>query len=354
MQTVWWLRAHEIVDACAQREASDGLPMCYRLANGELIVDCEDEALERRFQDVYGEAAVGGTHSEAAHSVKCVVRVFDAALAAVLFDDPEPLDAFAFCHSLFPDRDYVEGPAGAHGWRTISLRQSPREPQIALCDDHALVDRRQLWQPFIANYALNRLLRLQREVLFFHAASIGIEGRGALIVGPKASGKTTTALALAARGHDFFGDEVAAVHSSTKAMLPFRRAVSIRAGPRARQVDDQLASFRHARETFPDGSERILVKVGSLFPRRGALPTTLSCVLFLRQFAELPTAELFTFSFQHVRLLSPLAASMWGIPAGARIMDLSRLLQGVRCYFLDPARPEATAELVEQITVDAR
>jgi len=45
---------------------------------------------------------------------------------------------------------------------------------------------------------------------------------------------------------------------------------------------------------------------------------------------------------------------MWGIPAGARIMDLSRLLQGVRCYFLDPARPEATAELVEQITVGAR
>jgi len=351
----WWLRAHEIVVACARRrEASDGSPIRYRLANGELILDCEDEALERRFEDIYGEGAVGGTLSEAAHSVKCVVRVFDAAVAAVLFDDPEPLDAFAFCQSLFPDRGYVEGPAGAHGWRTIALRQTPREPQIALCDDYALVDRRQLWQPFIANYAVNRVLRLQREVLFFHAASIGIEGCGALIVGPKASGKTTTALALAARGHDFFGDEVAAVHSSTRAMLPFRRAVSIRAGPRARQVDDQLTSFRHARETFPDGVERTLVKAGSLFPRRGALPTTLSCVMFLRQFAELPTAEPFTFGLRHVRLLSPLAASMWGMPAGARIVDLSRLLQGVRCYFLDPAQPEATAELVEQIIVGAR
>jgi hypothetical protein len=351
----WWLRAHEIVVACARRrEASDGSPIRYRLANGELILDCEDEALERRFEDIYGEGAVGGTLSEAAHSVKCVVRVFDAAVAAVLFDDPEPLDAFAFCQSLFPDRGYVEGPAGAHGWRTIALRQTPREPQIALCDDYALVDRRQLWQPFIANYAVNRVLRLQREVLFFHAASIGIEGCGALIVGPKASGKTTTALALAARGHDFLGDEVAAVHSSTRTMLPFRRAVSIRAGPRARQLDDQLTSFRHARETFPDGVERTLVKVGSLFPRRGALPTTLSCVTFLRQFAELPTAEPFTFGLHHVRLLSPLAASMWGMPAGARIVDLSRLLQGVRCYFLDPAQPEATAELVEQIIVGAR
>jgi len=319
-----------------------------------LILDCEDEALEQRFEDIYGEGAVGGTLFAAAHSVKCVVREFDAALAAVLFDDPEPLDAFAFCQSLFPDRGYVEGPAGAHGWRTIALRQTPCEPQIALCDDYALVDRRQLWQPFIANYAVNRVLRLQRELLFFHAASIGIEGCGALIVGPKASGKTTTALALAARGHDFFGDEVAAVHSSTRAMLPFRRAVSIRAGPRARQVDDQLACLRHARETFPDGVERTLVKVGSLFPRRGELPTTLSCVMFLRQFAELPTAEPFTFGLRHVRLLSPLAASMWGMPAGARMVDLSRLLRGVRCYFLDPGQPEATAELVEQITVGAR
>jgi hypothetical protein len=350
----WWLRAHEIVVACARREASDGSPNRYRLANGELILDCEDEALEHRFEHIYGEGAVGGTLCEAAHSVKCVVRIFDAALAAVWFDDPEPLDAFAFCQSLFPDRGYVEGPAGAHGWRTIALRQTPREPQIALRDDYALVDRRQLWQPFIANYAVNRVLRLQREVLFFHAASIGIEGRGALIVGPKASGKTTTALALAARGHDFFGDEVAAIHSSTRAMLPFRRAVSLRAGPRARQVDDQLASFRHARETFPDGVERTLVKAGALFPRRGALPTTLSCVMFLRQFAELPTAEPFTFGLRHVRLLSPLAASMWGMPAGARMVDLSRLLQGVGCYFLDPAQPEATAELVEQITVGAR
>jgi hypothetical protein len=304
----------------------------------------------RRFREIYPEGADQDA-SEAPLQVKCTVRVHeDAPLAAVIFDDPEPLDSFAFCLSLFPDRGYVEGPAGADGWRTISSRQTPGEPQIALRDNCALVDRRQIWQPFIANYAINRVLRLQREILFFHAGSIGIEGRGVMIVGPKASGKTTTSMSLAARGHDFLGDEMAAVHSSTKAMLPFRRAVSIRTGPRARRVDEHLARCQYPAERFPDGGERTLVNIGSMFPEAGVSPTTLSCVLFLRQFAERPAAEPFTFSLEHFRMLSPLACSMWGMPVGARMMDLSRLLRGVRCYLLDPGQPEDTADLVEQIT----
>jgi hypothetical protein len=40
---------------------------------------------------------------------------------------------------------------------------SPRNPvpQVALRDNHAAVDQRQIWQLFIANYAVNRVLRLQ-------------------------------------------------------------------------------------------------------------------------------------------------------------------------------------------------
>lgn len=305
----------------------------------------------RRFQEIYPEGADDDAASEAPAHVKCVVRVHDdAALAAVIFDDPEPLDSFAFCQSLFPDRGYVEGPAGADGWRTISSRQNPDAPQVALRDNYALVDRRQIWQPFIANYAVNRVLRLQRELLFFHAASIGIAGRGAMIVGPKGSGKTTTAMALASRGYDFLGDEMAVVHRTTKAMLPFRRAVSIRSGPRARRVDECLARRQYPQEKFPDGGERTLVNVASMFPEAGASPATLSCVLFLRQFAEHPAVEPFAFGIEHFRMLSPLACSMWGMPAGARMMDLGRLLRGVKCYVLDPGQPEDTADLIERIT----
>src|SRR5262249_8704279 len=155
-----------------------------------------------RFEEIYPEGAVDSAGSEAPTRVKCVVRVHDdAPVAAVIFDDPQPLDSFAFCQTLFPYRGYLGGPAGSDRWGPILSQQSRGEPQVALRDNYTLVDRRQVWQPFIANYAVNRVLRLQRELLFFHAASIGIAGRGAMIVGPKASGKTTTAMALAARGH---------------------------------------------------------------------------------------------------------------------------------------------------------
>lgn len=304
----------------------------------------------RRFEEIYPEGADDGA-AETPTFVKCVVRVHDdAPLAGVIFDDPEPLDSFAFCQHLFPDRGYVEGPPGPDGWRTISSQHSPREPQIALRDNYALVDLRQVWQPFIANYAVNRVLRLQREMLFFHAASVGIQGRGAMIIGPKAAGKTTTAMALAARGYDFLGDEMAVVHRTSKAMLPFRRAVSIRTGPCARRVGEQLARRQYPKEKFPDGGERTLVNIANMFPEAGASPATLLCVFFLRQFADHAVVEPLVFGIEHFRMLSPLACSMWGRPVGAVMMDLSRLLRGVRCYVLDPGQPEDTADLVEQVT----
>ena len=351
MPDAWWLRAPDILSECSRRALAAVSRRRYRFASGCLVLDCEDELLLRRFQEIYPEGAADDTAAEAAAQVTCTVRVHDeAALAAVIFDDPEPLDSYAFCRSLFPDRGYVEGPVGADGWRTIATSENPAEPQVAMYDNRALVDRRQIWQPFVANYAVNRVLRLQREMLFFHAASIGVDGRGVMLVGPKASGKTTMALALAARGHDFLGDELAAVHLHTKALLPFRRAVSIRPGPRARLVGERLARSHYPLERFPDGGERTLVNVASMFPQAGSLPSTLSCVLFLRRFAEQPAVEPFALSLHHFKMISPLACSMWGMSVGARMMDLSRLLRGVRCYHLDLGEPDGTADLVERIT----
>jgi hypothetical protein len=353
MQGGWWLKADEIVARCAGRRVVRAPARRYRFADGHLLLDCDDEPLARRFQDLYADGSDDGAGCKAPVQVECVVHAHDPTLAAAIFRDPQPLDAFAFCRYLFPNRGFVEGPAGAGGWRTISLRETPGEPQIALCANLAVVDRRQAWQPFMASYAMNRVLRLQREVLFFHAASIGIAGRGVLIVGPKGAGKTTTALTLAARGHDFFGDELAAVRCTSKAMLPFRRAVSIRAGPRAQRVEDCLARVKSARERFPDGTERTLVDIRRLFPQAGVSPATLSCVLFLRQFAKQPVAQRFTFGLEHFPMLSPLACSMWGVPAGARIMDVSRLLHHVECYLLDLGNPDETADLVERIAYGA-
>jgi hypothetical protein len=193
------------------------------------------------------------------------------------------------------------------------------------------------------------VLRLQREMLFFHAASVAVDGCGIMLVGPKGAGKTTTSVTLASRGHGFLGDEMAAVERNTKALLPFRRAVSLRSGPRSRRVDEHLASCHHSLEKYPDGGDRTLVNIGSLFPQAGAAPAALSVVLFLRGFSERPRVEPFAFGLDHLPMLSPLACSMWGVSAGARIMDVTRLLRGTTCCFLEAGPPEETADMVENI-----
>jgi hypothetical protein len=188
-------------------------------------------------------------------------------------------------------------------------------------------------------------------MLFFHAASVAVEGQGIMIAGPKGAGKTTTSLTLASRGWTFFGDEMAAVQRDTKALWPFRRAASLRSGPRAPRLEERLTGRHYSVEKFPDGGERILVDVGDLFPGAGVSSAALSLVLFLRRFAERPRAEPLSFGSEHFQMLSPLACSMWGASAGARLMDVSRLLKGVKCYFLDPGSPEETADLIEKIAM---
>src|SRR6266567_5679925 len=168
----WWLRAPEVLAECFRRGADPGVFTWYRFACGWLGLDSGDASLVRRFCEVYPEGSVDSPGSDGQVRVKCHVRAHDELhVAAIAFDDPEPLDSFAFCRHMFPDRAYAEGPAAAEGWRTIMSQDRPERPLVALCENFALVDRQQAWQPFIANYAVNRVLRLQRDMMFFHAAS---------------------------------------------------------------------------------------------------------------------------------------------------------------------------------------
>jgi hypothetical protein len=321
-----------------------------------LELDSDDGPLNQRFSEIYPEGVLDGSAcASSARRVRCRVRSLDdPAVAAIDFEDPEALDSMEFCRALFPDRNYVPGPEGPAGWRTISFSHKPAEPLIAMSGTHAMADRRQVWQPLVANLAVNRVLRLQREVLFFHAASARVGARGMMFVGPKGSGKTTTSLTLASRGHGFLGDEVAAVCPADLALLPFRRAASIRKhGLRAERLERRLEQGEYPIESFPDGSARILASVGDLFPGAPAEPARLSDVFFLRGFAPEPRVEPFAFGMEHFPLLTPLASSLWGVPAGMRMLQLSRLLKQVRCYHLDAGSPDRTAELLENIAKES-
>jgi hypothetical protein len=350
MAAAWWHRAPDLFEAATRRTGSRP-PSSYQLGLGRLELDSDDEPLNLRFSEIYPEGQIHAASQPGPRRVLCSVRSLEEpSVAAVAFEDPEDLDSMDFCRALFPDRGYVDGPEAPDGWRTLATRAKPEQPVIAMQGPRALVDRDQAWQPLVANLAVNRVLRLQRDLVFFHAASVRVAGRGLILMGPKASGKTTTSLTLASRGHPFLGDEVAAVRPADLALLPFRRAASIRAGMRADRVTRRLDDGAYPSEVFPDGSARVLANVADLFPEaRVEEASPLRAAFFLSGFEPRPRAEPFEFGREHFALLTPIASSLWKVPIGFRMLQLSRLMLGLRCYHLHPGRPEETADLIETL-----
>ncbi|MEP6571795.1 MAG: hypothetical protein ABJD11_03835 [Gemmatimonadota bacterium] len=323
----------------------------YQFGDGCLGVVSEDLPFRDRFRLIFSECRLEAEPDPGRPSVTCRVQCPSASrLSLVSFEDPEALDALGFVLTVFPDRGYRDISGTGSPWRVLGVESAAGEMSIAFEGNCAAAESTAQWQPIIANLAVNRVLRLQRDVLFFHAASVAVAGRGALICGPKGAGKTTLSMSLAARGHAFLGEELAAVRLSTRQLLPFRRAVSIRPGPGSEQVQRLLQERPDLpRERYPDGGVRVRVPMGELFPDARAIEAPLSDAFFLRGFTEQARVETFTPGSQHLQLISPLRSTAWGMPRGLLTVRLLKLLSGVRCHFLDAGDPEATADLVQGI-----
>lgn len=229
-------------------------------------------------------------------------------------------------------------------WTCLALREET-EALFALRGADCVFRQVPPWRTAMALLLFHRLLRLRDDAIFFHAASLGLKGRGILLVGPKGTGKSTTALALVSRGHDFLGDETACVVPSSGEILPFRRPVGIKPGPRAKEVHAALA--RAGRDPEKEGVVRI--EIDSLLPVRPPVPARLAAVVFLGGFSPEPRLARIDPGRKELALLQPIVSSLVNAPPSRRVFEMVRLLAGVTAYRLFPGDPDETAEHLERI-----
>ena len=231
------------------------------------------------------------------------------------------------------------------GWTALGLAGDP-SPVFLFSDSgpDCLFRRVSRWRRIVANFLFLRMLRLRPDALFFHAASVAVGGRGALLVGPKGTGKSTTSLALAARGHEFLGDETACYLPSSGELLPFRRPVGIKPGPQSDAVRDALARLRPRADE--DGLVRVPVE--RLFPSVAPRPAPLSNVLFLSGFGEHPELSPIRAGREELASLQPIASTLVSGPATRRVFEMIRLIQSAACYRLVAGDPDQTARLLEK------
>ncbi len=349
----WWQDPNCLL-APFDDAADVGVPCdWYRIGDGYLGIESEDIPFRARYRNVYGECLESSPPIAGARPrLHCGVRVERGMPAQlVTFTASEEIDIVDFVLDLFGGRGYVEK-AGIAGWRVIGSIDNAT-PLLASKGNRVLVEPAQPWQPVIANCAFNWLLRMQRDLLFFHAATVGVGGAGVLITGSKGAGKTTLSMALASRGSDFLGDEIAAVRKRGHELLAVRRAVSIRPGPRSPTLQRILERKPYPAEQFPDGSTRVRAEAGELFPGLPGRSLPLRLVLFLCGFEECPRAELHKTSSVDLRLLTPLACTFWRTSPAPALMQVAELLSSVKCYLLHPGMPEDTAILVERIASES-
>jgi hypothetical protein len=331
--------------------ASGGSKTCdwYRIVDGLLGIESDDTRFSARFRDLYSALLSSSPEATAnAGWLRCRVQVANGLSAnLVTFSASDDFGIVDFIANAYRERGYVEMHPSAN-WRSIGVRGS-ETPLLTARGVHVLVDACHEWQPLIASCVMNWVMRMQKDLLFLHASAVGIDGSAILISGDKGTGKSTLSMALAATGHDFFGDEIAAVKPHTMEVFPFRRAVSIRPGPQSRQVESLLSNMPYSIERFPDGTTRRRADSNALFPKPSEPSLPLRWAFFLRGFEETPRAEGFVPRSTDVKLLAPLPVTFWGASPAVPVMQLARLLTRMKCYLLYPGLPEETASLIETI-----
>lgn len=186
----------------------------------------------------------------------------------------------------------------------------------------------------------------QRGLLAVHAAAVARGGRAVVLSGPGGTGKTTLALALAARGFEILSDELAVLDPAGRLVFPYRRNVHVRPGtPELVDGMEHLAS--RPREQLGGGIAWAIPhsELGSTLDEA---PRALAGVVMLRPH-ELGRVEP---DIQPLRGSLAAIALMRATWAASRdyagsLDGLARVVAGAPCIALTPGSPMASALAVD-------
>jgi hypothetical protein len=354
----WWLAAPALLREVEGRDFVSRAVAAYQLGDTRLQMDVDDPVLLTGFAPRYGDCAVVPSAGADVPAVRCTMRrSLDPPFVVLTFHEGAPPDAAAAAYSLLRPTHAV-GPfrvwdSPLPGWR---LAGGATGPVLAACDAQVLFHRKLIPAEFLAEYLVGITLAAQPWMLPIHGASLQIGEAGAVLVGASHSGKTTTSLHLAARGHTLLGDEIALIRLATSEVVPFRRAVNPRPGRYGQELaatlrlsDDGDGSAASPQWARPH-------RITELFPDRPARPAPVRAIFFLAGFADRASLEPFQLTLDRADVISwittpEIAYCSWGlVPArrAFRLLVLKQLIARIPCWLVKAGPPRDTAELIER------
>jgi hypothetical protein len=148
-----------------------------------------------------------------------------------------PGDLVQELRGLYPRTVAVPGSYGSEASTRFRIRIDASGAGCHLERDGATfwaTDRRSDLVPTL-EWAVNTAAvdRLGDRYLLLHAGSVARNGRGMLLPAASGSGKSTLVAGLAAAGFQYFGDDVAAIQTSSLRLVPFAKSICVKSGSRA-------------------------------------------------------------------------------------------------------------------------
>ncbi len=345
------------------REATGQTPQatrsaCYRIGDALVEIVSDHLQLLAEFETFYGDCAEASTAQASCHLRVTAVQVRGSQLLALTFSGTgfkDLLDIALGPYRFLRGQPFVVATGPGPGWRLLLNANAPDRFLVASDTRTALVNLAEIPGEFVSDCIVSVAQHVQSDVLFMHAASVGVDGAGALLLGASHAGKSTNALALALRGNTFLGDDVAAVRLATREILPVPKSAGLREGPLMRQLEARLQGVRHVRLPGRDGVPRDVVRVGDLFPASKSGPLPLRFAFVLGGLTGIARITAFNPGYADLMRLRGMVVidtnPVWGQSAGRDLMELLKVLdvlRDLRCYLVDLGTVEETARQIEE------